>query len=48
MANNRKKRNTNQKPEEAKTQAPVTEEADHHALTITLRSLLFGTRKEAF
>lgn len=24
------------------------EEADHHALTITLRSLLFGTRKEAF
>ena len=28
MANNRKKRNTNQKPEEAKTQAPVTEEAE--------------------
>ena len=24
------------------------EEADHHALTLTLRSLLFGTRKEAF
>lgn len=24
------------------------EEADHHALTITLRSLLFGSRKEAF
>ena len=24
------------------------EEADHHALTITLRSLLFGIRKEAF
>jgi uncharacterized phage protein (predicted DNA packaging) len=24
------------------------EEADHHALTITLRSLLFGARKEAF
>ena len=24
------------------------EEADHHALLITLRSLLFGTRKEAF
>jgi len=24
------------------------EEADHHALTITLRSLLFGCRKEAF
>lgn len=28
MANNRKKRNTNQKPEEAKNQAPVTEEAE--------------------
>ena len=28
MANNRKKRNTNQKPEEVKTQAPVTEEAE--------------------
>ena len=26
MANNRKKRNTNQKPEEAKTQAPVVKE----------------------
>ena len=24
------------------------EEADHRALTITLRSLLFGSRKEAF
>ena len=24
------------------------EEADHHQLTLTLRSLLFGTRKEAF
>lgn len=24
------------------------EEADHHALTITLRSLLFGSRKETF
>lgn len=24
------------------------EEADHHALMITLRSLLFGSRKEAF
>ena len=24
------------------------EEADHHALTLTLRSLLFGVRKEAF
>lgn len=24
------------------------EEADHHALTITLRSLLFGARKENF
>lgn len=24
------------------------EEADHHALTLTLRSLLFGTRKEVF
>lgn len=24
------------------------EEADHHALTLTLRSLLFGTRKEGF
>ena len=24
------------------------EEADHHALTLTLRSLLFGMRKEAF
>ena len=24
------------------------EEADHHALTMTLRSLLFGMRKEAF
>ena len=24
------------------------EEADHHALTLTLRSLLFGIRKEAF
>lgn len=24
------------------------EEADHHALTITLRSLLFGARKEVF
>lgn len=24
------------------------EEADHHALTITLRSLLFGDRKEEF
>lgn len=24
------------------------EEADHHALTLTLRSLLFGSRKEAF
>ncbi len=24
------------------------EEADHHALTITLRSLLFGTRQEVF
>lgn len=24
------------------------EEADHHALTITLRSLLFGSRKEVF
>ena len=24
------------------------EEADHHALTLTLRSLLFGARKEAF
>ena len=24
------------------------EEADHHALTLTLRSLLFGGRKEAF
>lgn len=24
------------------------EEADHHALTLTLRSLLFGFRKEAF
>jgi hypothetical protein len=24
------------------------EDADHHALTITLRSLLFGARKEAF
>lgn len=24
------------------------EEADHHALTITLRSLLFGVRKEGF
>lgn len=24
------------------------EEADHHALTLTLRSLLFGIRKEGF
>ena len=24
------------------------EEADHHALTLTLRSLLFGVRKAAF
>lgn len=24
------------------------EEADHHALTLTLRSLLFGSRKAAF
>lgn len=24
------------------------EDADHHALTLTLRSLLFGIRKEAF
>lgn len=24
------------------------EEADHHELTLTLRSLLFGSRKEAF
>lgn len=24
------------------------EEADHHALTLTLRSLLFGSRKEGF
>ncbi len=24
------------------------EEADHHALTLTLRSMLFGVRKEAF
>lgn len=24
------------------------EEADHHALTLTLRSLLFGVRREAF
>ena len=24
------------------------EEADHHALTLTLRSLLFGSRKETF
>ena len=24
------------------------EEADHHSLTLTLRSLLFGVRKEAF
>lgn len=24
------------------------EEADHHSLTLTLRSLLFGIRKEAF
>lgn len=24
------------------------EEADHHALMLTLRSLLFGSRKEAF
>ena len=24
------------------------EEADHHALNMTLRSLLFGTRKEGF
>ena len=24
------------------------EEADHHALTLTLRSLLFGSRKEDF
>ena len=24
------------------------EEADHHALVLTLRSLLFGSRKEAF
>lgn len=24
------------------------EDADHHALTITLRSLLFGSRKEVF
>lgn len=24
------------------------EEADHHALTMTLRSLLFGSRKEGF
>lgn len=24
------------------------EEADHHALTLTLRALLFGSRKEAF
>ena len=24
------------------------EEADHHALSLTLRSLLFGSRKEAF
>ena len=24
------------------------EEADHHALTITLRSMLFGVRKEGF
>lgn len=24
------------------------EEADHHGLTITLRSLLFGSRKEGF
>lgn len=24
------------------------EEADHHALTLTLRSLLFGARKEVF
>lgn len=24
------------------------EEADHHALTMTLRALLFGMRKEAF
>ncbi len=24
------------------------EEADHHALTLTLRALLFGARKEAF
>ena len=24
------------------------EEADHHALTLTLRSLLFGSRKEVF
>lgn len=24
------------------------EEADHHALTLTLRSLLFGARKEGF
>lgn len=24
------------------------EEADHHALTITLRSLLFGARREVF
>ena len=26
----------------------IEEEADHHALTLTLRSLLFGMRKEAF
>ena len=24
------------------------EEADHHALTLTLRALLFGSRKEGF
>lgn len=24
------------------------EEADHHALTLTLRALLFGSRREAF
>ena len=24
------------------------EDADHHALTLTLRALLFGSRKEAF
>ena len=24
------------------------EEADHHALNLTLRALLFGSRKEAF